>query len=91
MSRLLGPCARSIANIFRGVSRNNKVAPEPSPSRVQAAQSFARTTASFSRPLSNFSQYLKDRYEFGPHIATVLWRAKDAHAKDPEKAIISHE
>ena len=90
LSRLLGPCARSIANIFRGVSKNNKVAPEPSPSRVQAAQSFARTTASFSRPLSNFSQYLKDRYEFGPHIATVLWRAKDAHAKDPEKAIISH-
>ena len=29
LSRLLGPCARSIANIIRGVFKNNKVAPEP--------------------------------------------------------------
>ena len=70
---------------------NKESTSEPSPSRLKAAaQSFARATVSFFRALPNFSQYLKDRYEFGPRIASVLWRAKDAHAKDPEKAIIPH-
>ena len=65
--------------------------PEPSLSRLKAAaQSVARATASFFRPLSNFSQYIKDRYEFGARISTVLWRAKDAHAEKPDTAIIPH-
>jgi hypothetical protein len=70
---------------------NKESTSESSPSRLKAAaQSFARATVSFFRALPNFSQYIKDRYEFGPRIASVLWRAKDAHAKDPEKAIIPH-
>lgn len=70
---------------------NKESTSKPSPSRLKAAaQSFARATASFFRALPNFSQYLKDRYEFGPRISSVLWRAKNAHAKEPEKAIIPH-
>ena len=55
--------------------------------RLKAAQSVARATASFFRPLSNFSQYIKDRYEFGPRISAVLWRAKSAMQKNLKSTI----